>query len=305
MIRLGFDSTAKQKAVADYVSQYGVSRVVVLSPEKFRLEFPEATEHVEYSQIIKYKVFYRLLQEIDANTLVVVNECMRTQNRSDLTYNCMRHFLSQTQHQIVFQYLPIIDAVADWMILVDFDTQSRWKGLTWDSTMLPQRDIQAIQPDVQFTETRAPVTKSDVAVYEKKRESLFRNIGLKDPHTIPRNLYLETGKAKLRECDPTGRYVGRNNRFNLSGMVSYRDSQFTKDCIVFEFPHNVIDFSDYLSLSGQTQVQVLTTELKCDQWYLNRYKDWWGRVGDAYASFSNTERDRSDKGTNQLRFRFV
>ena len=71
-------------------------------------------------EIIQYKFYYRLLQEIGKDTLLVVNECLRMQNRYDLTYNCLRLFLQQTPHALVFQYLPIIDTIADFMVLFDF-----------------------------------------------------------------------------------------------------------------------------------------------------------------------------------------
>jgi hypothetical protein len=305
VIRLASTESEKQAAIQGYVAEYDVTRVVMLSPEKYQFECQGVTEHIEYEQIIKYKTFYRLVQEIDASTLVVVNECLRTQNRSDLTYNCIRHFLSQTRHQIVFQYLPIIDTVADLMILIDFDTQSRWKGQSFREDMLKELDIAVREPPVKFVEHRVDVTKSDRAAYELKKKSLFDGIGLKDPHTIPRNLYLETGKAKVRAIDAGGLYVGRNNRFKLPGMRSYKETAYDGEHTVFEFPHNVIDFSDFLSLSRQASVPVLTTELKCDQWYLQRYKEWWGRVQDAYSGVSAAQRDRSGKAQDQLRVRFV
>ena len=61
-------------------------------------------EFIEWADIIEYRYYYRLLQEIGSKTLVVVNECLRTQARHDLTYNCMRLFLNQTDHRLIFQY---------------------------------------------------------------------------------------------------------------------------------------------------------------------------------------------------------
>ena len=94
MIRLGLSDDEKRACVARYRSEHGIGKVFILSPARFVFAC-EDSEQIEWAQIIQYRHFYRLLQEIDRSTLVVVNECLRTQNRSDLTYNCIRHFLQQ------------------------------------------------------------------------------------------------------------------------------------------------------------------------------------------------------------------
>ena len=51
--------------------------------------------------------------------------------------------------------------------------------------------------------------------YAQNKRKLIDRIGLKDPHTIPRNLYLMSGKAKLSHVMGERNYIGRNNRFKL------------------------------------------------------------------------------------------
>lgn len=297
MICLGFCPSDKPKIIDDYARDNNLAKVVILSPEKFQnqlrphlpADFPPH-EFVDYPEIIMYRTFYRLLQEIDNSTLLVINECLRTQNRNDLTYNCVRHYLNQTRHQIVFQYLPQIDEFADFMTLADWDTRTKWKGQRFAPAMLDNLDVRVAQPPLAITERRIPINGNVHGAYRKKREQLFASIGSKDPHTIPRNLYQVTGKAKYEACDPSANYVGRNNRFGLPHLSTYRDVEFPSDNIVFELPHNFIDFADFLCLSLQTTIPILTTETKCDQWYFARYRGWLNRINDAYAEISRHQR---------------
>lgn len=287
MIVLGCRRKDKLEIVQRYIREREIARVVVLSPAAFRFQHPDAWEWVDYPQIIKYRWFYRLLQEINHDTLVVVNECLRTQNRSDLTYNCIRHYLQQTKHQIVFQYLPQIDTFADFMTLVDWDTRSRWKGQLFSAAMLDGLDVCVSRVPLVWSEQGVEVTNAVRDEYQRTRDKLFSGIGSKDPHTIPRNLYLVTGRTKCQAIDQGGAFVGRNNRFKLLRMATYGDGDFgSEPRVVFEFPHNFIEFADYLAISEQTEIVALTTPLRCDQWYWSRYQDWWGRIQDAYATIS-------------------
>ena len=285
MILLGLDAATKDARIAAYCAEHGVRKVFILSPQKYRFDCSfEAHEHIEWADIIEYKFFYRLLQEIDAHTLVVVNECLRTQNRYDLTYNCMRHFLNQAGHQLVFQYLPLIDTVEDFMILFDFDTRSRWKREKFRPELLKESRIEAVSAMPTLRPIDVETDAKTRAAYAKKKRELIDGIGLKDPHTIPRNLYLLSGKAKLKHVSTDADYVGRNNRFKLERLRTYADTSFPATSTVFEFCHDAIHFGDFLALSRQTTVDVLVADLKVDRWYLARYEAWSKRLSDAYAA---------------------
>ena len=293
MIALGLDNQQKSSEVARYRAAHDISRIVCISPEKFKHEFAAGVEHVEWTEVIQYKHFYRLLQEIDGNTLVVVNECLRTQNRYDLTYNCIRHFLNQTRHQLVFQYLPIIDTVEDFMVLFDFDTQSRWKRESFRPDLLKECELFGNPVDVRLNPVSVPVDENMRSAYAKEKRKLIDGIGLKDPHTIPRNLYLMSGKAKLQAWSEVGHYVGRNNRFKLPNLDVFKSYRYSAGYTVFEFCHNFIDFVDFLSLSRQSQLDALVSELKVDHWYFERYMEWTERLRNAYASLLKQDCARS------------
>lgn len=284
MIYLGSTKSHKNEIINKYCEENDIKKVFILSPQKFYFHCSfQNHEFIEYSDIIKYVYFYRLLQEIDKNVLVVVNECLRTQNRYELTYNCIRNFLNQTSHQIIFQYLPIIDTSDDFFILFDFDTRSKWKREK-SIDLLSNSDIHIQHTNIQLNDIQFNVSNNLQSKYLKERNKLFGNLGLKDPHTIPRNLYLLAGKEKINFVESDKQYVGRNNRFKLNNLQTYKEYEYNKHYTVFEFSHNFIDFTDFLSLSRQKIIDVLVSDLKVDQWYYKRFQSWVQRINDAYSA---------------------
>ncbi len=271
--------------MAAYCASADIGKVFLLTPDRYRFPCPgTGVEVVEYAEIITYKAFYRLLQEVDGRTLLVINECLRTQDRHDLTYNCIRHFLNQTPHQIVFQHLPIIDTPADFMVLLDWDTRSRWRRQPFAAHMLVGLDLAVIPRAPTFRAHHVATDARTQAAYAQAKRTLIEGIGLRDPHTIPRNLLLLAGRSKLAAVAPAALYVGRNNRFKLPNLVGYREAAYAAPVRVFEFCHNVIDFGGMLALSPQVEIEALVSDLKVDQWYFDRYVAWTERIGDAYAA---------------------
>lgn len=275
-----------------------IRKVFILSPKLFYFDCDfENAEIVEWNDIIEYKYFYRLLQEIDNSTLIVLNECLRLKNRNDLTYNCIRHFLNQTRHQLVFQYLPIIEDREDFMVLFDFDTRSQWKRNKFDIELLKESKIKCNKIELIFNKIEIDILEETKERYLKEKEKLIKNIGLKDPHTIPRNLYLLSGKEKYKYtghgngnqgslfCDDSKKqYIGRNNRFKIENFSKYNDKEFQGRYIVFELPHNHIDFVTFLSLSKQIEIDILVAGLKVDQWYWERYQKWINELQYVYSA---------------------
>lgn len=285
MIHIGLDTASKSRVVGELCQREDINRVVIIST--IGREFPCAHsryEVVTYEQVIQYAYFYRLLQEIDKRTLVVVNECLRTQNRHDLTYNCIRHFLNQAGHVLVFQYLPLIDTAEDFSILFDFDTQSRWKRSKFADLPLEEARLEVAPRRLEFSNTDVRVSPSFRARYLAEKERLFANLGASDPHTLPRNLHLFTGRPKLGAMDPSRQYVCRNGRFNEPSLTTYENAQPGREYAIFEWCHRYIDFTDFLWTTGQDRFDVLSTDLPVDQWYLQRYTDWRDKLDACYSA---------------------
>lgn len=289
MIRLGLRTYEKSAAIAAYVARQSIRHVVLISPERFGFQLAVPSwEHVEWANVIRYVFYYRLLREIMHDTLVVINEPLRTQDRNDLTYNCIRNFLQQTRHQIVFSYLPIIDTVADVGILIDFDTRSRWKREAPRRDMLAGLDLDVCDVSPTFAAVDVPTDAKTRATYAKQKRELIEGIRLRDPHTIPRTLHLLGGRAKAAALPQGTPCVGRNNRLGLPDLVTYREARDTTSRTVFEFCHNAVDMADFLAVSRQRIVHAMVTALPVDRWYFGRFSAWAGRVRDAYALLGAT-----------------
>jgi len=285
MIYLGLDNAEKDARISAYVAEHHIGKVVMFSPARWRWEPSLQVEHIEWAEIIMYRHYYRLLQEIDGSTLLVINECLRTQNRYELTYNCLRNFLNQTTHQIIFQRFPLIDTVEDFMILFDLDTRSRWKRETFERAPLRESQIEATSRLPALRAVPVAVDETTQIAYAREKRRLIDNLGHRDPHTIPRNLHLMTGKAKLAHVDPFRRYVGRNKRFRLDNLDVYREATVGRaPYSVFEFPHDFIRFSDFFAETGQQDLDVLVADLPVDRWYFERYTAWTQRLSDAYSA---------------------
>jgi len=286
MIYLGQNTEEKKKQIVNYCQANSIEKVFMISPQKFSFQVEiENIEYIEYDEVIKYKFFYRLLKEISKDCLIVINECMRTSNRNDLTYNCIRHYLNQTNHQLIFQYLPFVNDFEDFMILFDFDTKSQWKREKFSKELLSECNLNVKSHQIVLNAIDIVSSDEMKSKYESEKEALFKSIGLKDPHTIPRNLHLVSGKEKLKYLESGQSYIGRNNRFKLDNLETYKEENFKhQHYTLFEFCHNFIDFNDVITLTEQIEYPVLVTDLKVDIWYFERFKNWTKQLENGYAS---------------------
>ena len=300
MIYLGYGPAEKQQIVAEYRTAHAIRKIVVIAPDRFPLTVPDA-DLVGYADVIMYVTFYRLLQEIDEHTLIVLNECLRTQNRYDLAYNCIRNYQNQTPHSLVFQTLPQIDEQEDFMILFDFSTQSRWKRRHFDAELiLAEAKVHVRELPLALSRIDVPTSAATRRKYDQERQRLFAELGAKDPHTLPRNLYLIGGRDKHAyitaqqagvqpslfgvQPEPAW-YVARNKRLGHDRIVAYDDVHpGGGPYAVVELPHRFIDWCDFVSYTGQAASDVLVADLKVDHWYWDRYTAWQERVYATYTS---------------------
>ena len=72
MIRIGLRTYQKINLIRKIAGKY--KKIYIFSYKKFWLEeIPDNAEQIEYSDIIMYKFFYRLLGEIDTDSAIVIN----------------------------------------------------------------------------------------------------------------------------------------------------------------------------------------------------------------------------------------
>jgi len=287
MIRIGLNDTEKQAEIEWYAKWNGITRIFIFYPETFPLAVKTdlPIEYTTYKDIIEYKPFYHLLEVIDESSLLVFNECLRTQNRSDLTYNCAHHYCNQTPHKIVFEWLPFIDDENDFMILLDFINKGKYKGKSFRDYFLKEENIMAKPHQFTIRTIDIPITDLDRKRYEEKKEALFAGLGKRDPDTIPRNLHIFAGSLKKPFIDPDKDYVARNARFNLPNVTTYKTVE-QKKYIIIDFPHRRIDFNDFFKQTRMHDIVSLNSTLKVDLYYINEFRAWIERLGEFYAKTS-------------------
>lgn len=300
MIYLGYSDAEKLPIIEQYRAVHDIRNTVVIAHDKYMITVPGG-DHVTYADTIEYPTFYRLLQEVGKDTLIVISECLRTQNRYELTYNCIRNFLNQTDHWLIFQYLPQIDERDDFMVLFDFATHSRWKRRPFDADLILDNVEVKINPvPLAFNRVDVPTCTKTQEKYIAERAKLFANLGNKDPLTLPRNLYLVGGADKLSHINvgssnqptlfdaPLTNCIARNQRLKSAAVDTYEASDRAKvPYTILEFPHRFIDFTDFMYESRQSQFDVLVADLKVDEWYWQRFNQWKDRIYATYASLQS------------------
>ena len=281
MIRLGLANDQKSAVIAGYLREHkDIETVLVFSPEAFPLDC--AYEQYGWNDIIMYKTFYPLLERISGNYLIVVNELLRTSSRSDLTYNCLHHYLNQTPHHIVFQWFPIIDDAADMMILADNDHPGRYKGRGLHADIIGDLDIDGYDRRPQITVTPVPVPDGAEAAYVAEREKLFDTLGNRDPDIIPRHLHEWAGRYKKALIDQGKKYVARNQRFKLPNIVTYKTAD-DAGRISIDLPHRRIELNDYLYRTQADTINFLSTPFNVDKYYAGELTRWHEKAGEIYA----------------------
>lgn len=288
MIRIGLNSRDKQKVIDAYLQASEIKKIYVFYFKKFPVKYNVDTEieYIEYSDIEMYKFFYRLLEEIDNTSLIIMDGCMRTANRSELTYNCAHHYLNQTQHKIIFEFFPIIADKNDFMILFDFENKGKYKGKSFDYVFLQAEDIKIKPFRVKLEPINVEITDKNREQYEKKRDQLFDNLGEKDPDTIPRNLQLFVGDLKKKAIIPNEIYVARNKRFKLDNVRTYDEIDKQGSYIVIDTHYRRLNFNDFLKVTQMNKIKYLSTILPIDNVIISEFSTWKARLDSIYAQAS-------------------
>lgn len=287
MIRIGLTEKQKQKYIVKLVKEQNITSVIVFSPQKFEIDIPDIGDipirQIEYKEVIMYRTFYPLLEEIGEGHLLVVNEFLRTKNRNDLTYNCLRHYLNQCGQQIIFEYFPFVDQPEDFMILLDFDTKSKHKGFPFLSEHLKESDVLCVNHNIKLNVKKVNLPKEAEEEYKKKKTELFESIENRDPDIIPRELHAFTGKWKRSYIEPEKLYVARNSRFKMKNVVPYTKVQPKINYTLLDWQHKRLPMNDFFKTTKQHNITYMSTGLSIDKVYINAFKAWNKRLEEFYA----------------------
>lgn len=287
MILIGLSEKQKQDEIVRYVKSHPVKAVIVFSPEKFSLDLPDLGDipirEIEYKEVIMYRTFYPLQEEIDDGYLLIVNEFLRVKNRNDLTYNCLRHYLNQCGDQIVFEYFPFIEVAAEFMVLLDFDTKSKYKGTGFSTELLEVENVRCVNHCIELSVETVMLPSGAEEEYKNRKAELFDNLGNKEPDTVPRALHVYCGKWKKPFVAPERNYVARNARFKLPNVITYPKVVPGGEYTLLDFQHRRLDMNDFLRRTGKSDVTFLSTGLSVDNYYISAFREWLGRLEEFYA----------------------
>ena len=328
IINLGYTIPDKEQIIADYIKEHeDISHVIVIYPDKWEtvdvqpereisceIEMPKGLDaaktatakkdqayegyvkngvlYLTYSETIMYRTFYPLLQKIDDSYLIVLDECMRDTKRGNLYYNCIHKYLNQTHHKLIFQYLPFIKETKDFMILLDFVDEGKYKshsfqegkykGKDFDYSLLSDVDISYIDRCVTFSKIKSEITDDQRAAYEDKKNELFDDLRKKDPDTVPAELELFIRKFKKTEAGKT--YVARTK--GKKGVVSFTSAEKADKYTLLDLPLERKKFTDFLYKTGVRELSFVSTELPIDEFLYSEYtgyvellKEFYSHVG--------------------------
>lgn len=262
MIYIGYYNDLEK---IDIVKSYNCKKNIMFSYKDYAF-FDNNIDSYFYDDIIKYKVFYKMLSIIGGDTLVIINECLRDANKFCLTYNCLKHFLKLTKNIVIFQSIPIINSKEDFGILKMFNDYS------------DNRTIKLKQLNLSLEIDEVELNKEDFFLYENEKEKQFNKIGNRDPEIIPRSLHLYCGNFRKRMLEMDRKYICRTIRYKNFNFATYNKyDDFNR--IVFDFPNSFIKFRDYLTENKLNEIVCILSNSKVDNFYKGKYHNWIGDIG--------------------------
>lgn len=175
----------KNKTIAEKIEECGAEKLVILGDPI--AEFPQA-DCVSFNDSIQYVHYYRLLQKIDAKTLVIWNNFFRTTNRYALNYNCARRYFQQTPNRLIFDEFPLRERKEDFMIFWDMAQPNPFLKVPYESVKNVRETAHfypSCFPSIEIENINLP--ERSLAKYAKLKASTIADVK-KDPDIIPRRL---------------------------------------------------------------------------------------------------------------------
>jgi hypothetical protein len=271
-IIIGYDEKQKKdfiKSLGDFKKVYEISTLKQSSDDgKVKI--------VSYDECINYVHYYELLHKLDDECLLIIDEPLHNTDRYNLNYNCVRGYTKKTKNVIIFSYLPILSSEKDFLILKDFNNPFLLKDNDFQN--VGYVEIVERVPSFDY-KLKYELTEEEQKKYEAKKDGLIENIGIKDPHTIPRELHKFVSNFKEKKAEEGVTYLVRAKR--KIGDNTYRNAE-KQASIVFEYPISKKDFINYLR---KYTIEVLTfwlTDAKVDQYYKQEFEKWKEEIENVY-----------------------
>lgn len=271
MIYLGYDNEEKLNIIDNYMKNNDIENIYFITNDNLNIDTScfKNIKNVIYKNIIRYAYYYRIIENTTKKTLIIINEILKDTNRYNLTYNCIRVFLNNTNHILIFNYLPIIYSREDFCSLIDFDTRTRFKYFKLKDIDLNLIDIKYKRIDLRLNKIMVPKRGfSYEDIYLSYKKKLFKEFDSKDVHVLPRKLQLFTSKIKTNYSN-NEKCIGRTKSKNIISFKSLPKEKLK----IIDLPFNMIDLINYLYISKINIIDVVSTGLKVDLWFENRVEN--------------------------------
>lgn len=192
----------RQKIIEDYLSEHAIDHIFLIG-EPIEIHTDIEIYSLPFSESDMYKHYYYLLQHINPRSLVILNEILKRENRYDLKYNCIRKYVIQTQHRLVFNFFPLINHEEDFAILYDMIQDNPFLKEPYRYiTHFEGVHLHHFYLDLAVTEHS--FDEDTVREYEAEKEAIIKEVK-KDPNIIPRRLLKWSEKRKPKGFDSMGK----------------------------------------------------------------------------------------------------
>ena len=290
MLYLGLLDNQKIDIINRYVTEKNIKKVIFFSPVDFddslincEVETFGFSDCCTIRSDDKHKepTWYRLCSEINAGYLIVCNEFMRTAHRGHVSYNALHSYQLRTPHRLVFNYLPVLESVDDLAILFRLSTTHNTKGLQLSEIEIPPLELERRHVEIR------PFSAMTPKVFEFKHEEVKNKLIAEaessvnfDPENIPRRLYKAFDKNRLKaipKCFEGRPIVGRGGDCIGFDSLTRRDNY-----VVVSSPYTSNQFSILAGLHETGKIDWMMLDLKCDSFYLKKFKKTIGEMEKAY-----------------------
>ena len=307
---IGLDDKDKPNEIKKYLAENpDVKEIVYFFPTGMAPQDLSWTglpvEYRAFWDVIRYMFDTPLHEKVDNSVLLIYDEMLRVKKRNDLSYNACHHIANQTNHVLLFQMIPIIDQIEDFMILVDFIFPWKYKLQSYDDSFLDLPEVEIHRRSYFMDVETVPISDEDREAYETKKKDLFDNLGKKSPSTLPQNLQLFAGNLKKKAVTDGRFYLARNRRVKTAHVwKDYRLFDSMTQCAgsglsphygkvieapkideawVIDTPISRVSIPDFLRLSGAIKLHYMTTGLPVDNYYQQELQNFFDALDRIYS----------------------
>lgn len=199
--------TDKVSVVSEYLKQNQDVETIFVIGDELELDTTLPVRHCSYTNTIMYSVWNPWRTDITQKSLVILNEAMRSSSRSNLNYNCIRHYLQATDHRLFFNYWPIKSIEEDFMILWGMAQPNPFAKDAYKDTVLRGTPVFINPMEFSFEVVNVTLSEEDMQESVVEKERLIASVK-KDPEIIPRGLlkWVENRSRKYVK----GKFVAKN-----------------------------------------------------------------------------------------------